>query len=571
MAITPRKTFPELAALTAPVVDSDVVAVYRSPGPAKRTTASVFSDYIKAFFSASSGSSLVGFLQAGTGAVTRTGQAKMRDVVSAKDFGAVGDGTTNNATAFGLIKTAVEAGVPVYFPYGTYATSVPLNFTSPGYMTADPGTRIKLTASANYVIQFDFTAGGGFFDHLCGLTNFVLDGNGFALDGLNLKAVVSGNFLNIRATNVTRAGLHLGWAQQCLFTDYHCSGNVETFTTTPVYGILVDTAASSANAFVNATIAGVSGDGIRAISLFNSAIINGTSEGNGGAGLRWGVAGSGLQCLGNTVLGMDIEVNTGGDIVVDNTAIANDFFGLKSGFGTTLGVQVMNGAAQTFFSGGTVGATQVDSGAVNTRFDNVSFIGTGAGLTDAGTKTSWRGLRNFSDGVVTADSTYAGYIETNVAAAGTYNADAKLDRFHVVNALGSTLTIANPTNAEAGQKITYQIFNFGGTLTVTWGSAFTPTGWVSPPNGEARTITFGYNSNFGEWYVVALSPLSALAAVADLTVTATSGSLPTANGSVTIANAATPTVVELLEFCVELEAKVEALAARLRSAGVIVP
>lgn len=45
MATTPRKTFPELAALSAPIVDSDVVAVYRSPGPAKRTTASVLKTY----------------------------------------------------------------------------------------------------------------------------------------------------------------------------------------------------------------------------------------------------------------------------------------------------------------------------------------------------------------------------------------------------------------------------------------------------------------------------------------------------------------------------------------------
>ena len=45
MANTPRKTFPELTALSAPLVDSDVVAVYRAPGPAKRTTASVLKTY----------------------------------------------------------------------------------------------------------------------------------------------------------------------------------------------------------------------------------------------------------------------------------------------------------------------------------------------------------------------------------------------------------------------------------------------------------------------------------------------------------------------------------------------
>lgn len=58
-------------------------------------------------------------------------------------------------------------------------------------------------------------------------------------------------------------------------------------------------------------------------------------------------------------------------------------------------------------------------------------------------------------------------------------------------------------------------------------------------------------------------------AVGDLTVTATSGTLPTADGSVTIANAATPTVTELLEYCVELEAKLETLLARIRATGLI--
>ncbi len=61
------------------------------------------------------------------------------------------------------------------------------------------------------------------------------------------------------------------------------------------------------------------------------------------------------------------------------------------------------------------------------------------------------------------------------------------------------------------------------------------------------------------------------AAITDITTTATSGSLPTPDGSVTIANAATPTVVELLEYCVELEAKLEAALARMRAVGFITP
>lgn len=49
---------------------------------------------------AAAGSSLIGFLQAGTGAVLRTIQDKLRPVVDVEDFGAVGDGATDDTTAF---------------------------------------------------------------------------------------------------------------------------------------------------------------------------------------------------------------------------------------------------------------------------------------------------------------------------------------------------------------------------------------------------------------------------------------------------------------------------------------
>lgn len=58
-------------------------------------------------------------------------------------------------------------------------------------------------------------------------------------------------------------------------------------------------------------------------------------------------------------------------------------------------------------------------------------------------------------------------------------------------------------------------------------------------------------------------------AIANITSTATSGALPTADGSVTIADTTTPTVTELLEYCVELEAKLESALAALRTLGLI--
>jgi hypothetical protein len=61
------------------------------------------------------------FLQAGSGAVVRTAQSKMRDVVSVKDFGAVGDGVADDTAAIqACLDYANSAGKCVLIPNGTY-------------------------------------------------------------------------------------------------------------------------------------------------------------------------------------------------------------------------------------------------------------------------------------------------------------------------------------------------------------------------------------------------------------------------------------------------------------------
>jgi Pectate lyase superfamily protein len=61
--------------------------------------------------------STLSFTQSGPGAVTRTVENKLRDWVSVKDFGAVGDGIADDTNA---IRAAVAAANAVYFPPGVY-------------------------------------------------------------------------------------------------------------------------------------------------------------------------------------------------------------------------------------------------------------------------------------------------------------------------------------------------------------------------------------------------------------------------------------------------------------------
>lgn len=82
----------------------------------------------------STGSSQVGFLQGGIGAITRTSQDKMRERVSVKDFGAIGDGVVDDTLAVFKARTFLQTnnnsrGGTLYFPKGEYKMSQELAFT----------------------------------------------------------------------------------------------------------------------------------------------------------------------------------------------------------------------------------------------------------------------------------------------------------------------------------------------------------------------------------------------------------------------------------------------------------
>ena len=80
------------------------------------------------------GSDWIGFLQSGTGAVAVSAQDKMRQTVSVKDFGAVGDGVTDDTVA---IQAALDAHNSVYIPSGNYKITQVLRIQSNGSFFGD--------------------------------------------------------------------------------------------------------------------------------------------------------------------------------------------------------------------------------------------------------------------------------------------------------------------------------------------------------------------------------------------------------------------------------------------------
>lgn len=84
----------------------------------------------------------VTFLQAGTGATSRTAQSRLRDTVSVKDFGAVGDGVTDDTAAIQAALTAA-AGRVVHVPAGTYVVTATLSYnTTATFGAFAPGVKI---------------------------------------------------------------------------------------------------------------------------------------------------------------------------------------------------------------------------------------------------------------------------------------------------------------------------------------------------------------------------------------------------------------------------------------------
>jgi hypothetical protein len=109
--------------------------VYSAPAATERYNGGVISTI---------NASQVVYDPAGLGAVTTTVQAKLRETVSVKDFGAVGDGVTDDTAA---IQDALNTGKTVYAPAGTYLVSKPLYVTGSFYGDGNSQTIIRKTTT----------------------------------------------------------------------------------------------------------------------------------------------------------------------------------------------------------------------------------------------------------------------------------------------------------------------------------------------------------------------------------------------------------------------------------------
>lgn len=181
---------------------------------------------------ASGGSALIGFLQTGTGAVLRTVQSKLRDTISVKDYGAVGDGVVNDTVAIQACLTA-NAGKKIKFPAGNYAISATLAIPSNTELFGDSasydgagavGTRISLLNNVNgNMFQNSNLVGGNEYItirdmYLNGNSANQASGHGIYLKNSNYCRVenVKANFIKEDFIKAELGGVHWFHDNMCM-------------------------------------------------------------------------------------------------------------------------------------------------------------------------------------------------------------------------------------------------------------------------------------------------------------------------------------------------------------------
>lgn len=184
----------ELPVATSPVSPSDVAAVVQG-GITKKAAIDQ-----------------LGFLAAGTSANPRTIQDKLRDIVSVKDFGAVGDGVTNDTAAIQAAWNAVKSSNgTLFFPKGVYRCTNTLDFTinysSQNHFHGVVGDCATLDFSSTSLSSGNMITFGG------GAPGLTEEKSRFYMEGLNLIGPSLGSITPTSTPPHTLVGIFFYYAQ----------------------------------------------------------------------------------------------------------------------------------------------------------------------------------------------------------------------------------------------------------------------------------------------------------------------------------------------------------------------
>ena len=337
----------------------------------------------------------------GTGAVVRTLKDKLGETVSVKDFGAVGDGVTDDTAALLAARAyvAVNAPVTLHIPKGTYNYTDIGNWAITGLTIQGEGPATVLNcvsaASGNTAFYVNPFADGNPTDpflqdfHLCDL---VIQGNANTIYGIRVIGMARSSWSNVwvsGANSSTGIAIQLDGGSSCVFTNVGCSTDrFPLMSPIPYIGLNlvegfragVSIGSVTNNTFVNCMFEGVT-KGVVAVSADQCLFLGGTSESCTSIGID--LKGSARFC---TFINHAMEANTNYDVLCDG--IYNQFLNCYS-----LG-KVLVTSNYNLITGGFYERIEIQTGVKNV-VENVrlNHVGGGAGgFFDTGDATEWKNL-----------------------------------------------------------------------------------------------------------------------------------------------------------------------------------
>ena len=407
------------------------------------------------------------FTQSGTGATARTIDSKLKDVVSVKDFGATGDGTTDDAAA---IQAAIDAnpGKAILIPSGTYLINTTISVDVSGADAAcirlvGDGSTQTIINNQTGGAAFDIDSGtGAVFAYDAAFENLQITsvGSQAGTIGIQLDGCRFARIKNVRITDMALHGIY-GYSTVGDFTDTaQILIEQSEITGCGGYGIYAqsDTTAIQYNWNLNQVRVGnCTLGGVLWESMVNARIENCGIFYNDGFGLKITQPAGGNSSKLITIANTEFDTNDGVQIDLD----------VAEGVKLDQVYLVANtGLSQTFTKGIVVGAScsNITTNQMQPRLDptltGINVLEVEAGATD----------------VVARDTNYNGYLVAN-------------GNMYVDNTVSLQLYIDDRSNRHRAYTGTYTVTV--GNLSDATVSATTQTGHYSV---AGNTVTAGFRN-----------------------------------------------------------------------------
>jgi len=476
----------------------------------------------------------IDFIQSGTGAVSRTVQDKLRDYISIKDFGATGNGTTDDTTYIQAALDYVEANgmYGLLVPAGTYRLTSGLVYSDTGYgkglslKGAGPFVSVlKMDASTKTILTVNHSTGGS------GGYNYTTHGyvgniglqqvaGKTSVKGLKISNCCYYTFENIDSSNLSHNGFQTYATEAgdadivalCLFKGLRGNTNTE-------YGFAIEAASGAIGLaqciFDHCDFSGNTKSGMLLTNFDGVELNQCIVTANGGAGYT-----GGIDCSANGIYNKSLTMR--------GCEMGNGNYRFNLLLGDIINVNLYENRWVT--NNGEAGSYGIEFGAVSTIknfYDHhsrwivgssitpyVAYMAEGPTLTnckiidpnwitfDTSNKTKYS-FTTPQNVVIHSDETIYGDIVASKTQNVTtiYAPDCFESKNHRITITGTgAFSVATPTHPVAGRELILQIYNAsGGSITVSFDAVFVKGTYTDPGNGARATARFIYDSSSAKW------------------------------------------------------------------------